>query len=117
MHLFARTLPVRMKGLMASSLLFSSRRGYRVKMHKSALNEAAAAGVLTLAGWDQLCLQGPRGGWLAGCMCVSVFVCACMCVRIVYARSAIVCTWTRVGGVACAYKMKLIVSMHCMPCT
>jgi len=31
-------------------------------MHKSSLNEAAAAGILMLAGWDEKCGQG--GGWV-----------------------------------------------------
>jgi 23S rRNA G2445 N2-methylase RlmL len=34
------------------------RRGYRGRIHKSALNEAAAAGILHLAGWPALAEQG-----------------------------------------------------------
>ena len=33
------------------------RRGWRQAMHRASLNEAAAAGLLILAGWDQLCQQ------------------------------------------------------------
>ncbi len=33
------------------------RRGYRGAMHAAALNEAAAAGVLSLAGWPALCRE------------------------------------------------------------
>ncbi len=39
-------------------------RGYREGMHRSPLNEAAAAGLLLLSGWQHVCEQ--RGGrWLA----------------------------------------------------
>ncbi len=51
-------------GLRVGSVLLSThnprypittpRRGYRDVMHRAALNEAAAAGVLALAGWPQL---------------------------------------------------------------
>lgn len=35
------------------------RRGYRGAMHKAALNESAAAGMLRLAGWHKACdLEG-----------------------------------------------------------
>jgi len=45
------------------------RRGYREKMHKSALNESAAAGILTIAGWGSLCSQ--EGVTLVDPMCGS----------------------------------------------
>ena len=35
------------------------RRGYRDAMHKSPLNEAAAAGILLMAGWKDI--SGPGG--------------------------------------------------------
>jgi hypothetical protein len=37
---------------------FTRRRGYRDVMHKSPLNEAAAAGMLVLGGWPDICKQG-----------------------------------------------------------
>jgi 23S rRNA G2445 N2-methylase RlmL len=37
------------------------RRGYRDRMHRAALNEAAAAGMLMLAGWPQLAAVKPGG--------------------------------------------------------
>lgn len=37
------------------------RRGYRQAMHKASLNESAAAGLLHLAGWHQLCRQEGAG--------------------------------------------------------
>lgn len=43
------------------------RRGYRGAMHAAALNEAAAAGVLALAGWPKLCeAEGARTSDLKG---------------------------------------------------
>lgn len=36
------------------------RRGYRRVVHKAALNEAAAAGLLYIAGWPELAIQGTR---------------------------------------------------------
>jgi hypothetical protein len=70
---------------MTDSLLpFRSRRGYRDVMHRAALNEAAAAGVLALSGWreameaagdgdgafrvrpDMRRKQGPQGPQAAG---------------------------------------------------
>ncbi|CAG9467463.1 unnamed protein product [Pedinophyceae sp. YPF-701] len=33
------------------------KRGYRSVVHKAALNEVAAAGILQLAGWDEICAQ------------------------------------------------------------
>lgn len=33
------------------------RRGYRQAMHRASLNEAAAAGILRMAGWHELCQQ------------------------------------------------------------
>eukprot|EP00892_Ulva_mutabilis_P010337 jgi/Ulvmu1/7676/UM038_0106.1 len=44
------------------------RRGYRGVVHRAALNEAAAAGVLLMAGWPALAAQG---GVLVDCMCGS----------------------------------------------
>ena len=38
------------------------RRGYRDAMHKSPLNEAAAAGILLMAGWKEMSGPGGRGG-------------------------------------------------------
>jgi hypothetical protein len=38
------------------------RRGYRQAMHRAALNEAAAAGILRLAGWGERCKQEGAGG-------------------------------------------------------
>lgn len=43
------------------------RRGYRGAMHAAALNEAAAAGVLALAGWPRLC--GAEGEGTSGSEC------------------------------------------------
>lgn len=45
------------------------RRGYRQAMHRASLNEAAAAGILQLAGWHQACRQ--EGAVLADPMCGS----------------------------------------------
>ncbi|KAL4458935.1 hypothetical protein ABPG75_013800 [Micractinium tetrahymenae] len=45
------------------------RRGYRQAMHRASLNEAAAAGILHLAGWHQACRQ--EGAVLADPMCGS----------------------------------------------
>lgn len=38
------------------------RRGYRDAMHKSPLNEAAAAGILLMAGWKELSSPSGKGG-------------------------------------------------------
>ncbi|GAB4823363.1 hypothetical protein N2152v2_010409 [Parachlorella kessleri] len=46
------------------------RRGYRRAMHRASLNESAAAGILYLAGWDKLCMEGD-GAVLADPMCGS----------------------------------------------
>ncbi|KAK9811854.1 hypothetical protein WJX72_011203 [[Myrmecia] bisecta] len=46
------------------------RRGYRSAMHKASLNESAAAGALTLAGWPELAASNP-GAVLADPMCGS----------------------------------------------
>lgn len=35
------------------------RRGYRSAMHRASLNEAAAAGILQLAGWPAIAAQDP----------------------------------------------------------
>ncbi len=47
------------------------RRGYRRQMHRASLNEAAAAGVLRLAGWHKLMHEdaGTKGG-----RCLFVYV-------------------------------------------
>ena len=37
------------------------RRGYRQAMHRASLNESAAAGILQLAGWHQMCRQEGAG--------------------------------------------------------
>ena len=37
------------------------RRGYRQAMHRASLNEAAAAGLLHMAGWDRLCREEGAG--------------------------------------------------------
>ena len=49
------------------------RRGYRSVMHRASLNEAAAAGVLALAGWTAqaagqrcMCHEGHGGCWHVG---------------------------------------------------
>lgn len=42
------------------------RRGYRQAMHRASLNEAAAGGILRMAGWHRLCRQEGAGacdGW------------------------------------------------------
>ena len=36
------------------------KRGYRGRIHKAALNEAAAAGILLLAGWPAIAERGAR---------------------------------------------------------
>ncbi|PRW59721.1 RNA methylase [Chlorella sorokiniana] len=45
------------------------RRGYRQAMHRASLNESAAAGILYLSGWGELC--GREGAVLADPMCGS----------------------------------------------
>ncbi|PSC76859.1 DNA methylase [Micractinium conductrix] len=45
------------------------RRGYRQAMHRASLNEAAAAGMLYLSGWHELCRQ--EGAVLCDPMCGS----------------------------------------------
>ena len=65
------------------------RRGYREAMHRAPLNEAAAAGILTLAGWPALCKQGVWGGRLVCvcvCVCVRARVCVCVCTPLTLAR-------------------------------
>lgn len=37
------------------------RRGYRAAMHRASLNEAAAAGVLHMAGWPAAAARGGSG--------------------------------------------------------
>lgn len=41
------------------------RRGYRGVVHRAALNESAAAGVLLMAGWPAIAAQGvlPSTSW------------------------------------------------------
>ena len=46
------------------------RRGYRSVMHRASLNEAAAAGILRLAGWHDIVAQDPTAS-IADPMCGS----------------------------------------------
>ena len=47
------------------------RRGYRTAMHASSLNEAAAAGVLSLANWHTLSAsQGENASITGACACL-----------------------------------------------
>ena len=48
------------------------RRGYRGVVHKAALNESAAAGLLYIAGWPELAAQGMLPSLFHHCVPVSL---------------------------------------------
>lgn len=58
MPLFATAFQDRLSIYRDSSGQSLHRRGYRQAMHRASLNEAAAAGCLSLAGWPQLADTG-----------------------------------------------------------
>lgn len=56
------------------------RRGYRGVVHRAALNESAAAGVLLMAGWPAIAAQGvlPSTSWTTDMAPRDASACRCM---------------------------------------
>lgn len=71
MPLFATAFQDRLSIYRDASGASLHRRGYRQAMHRSALNEAAAAGCLYLAGWKDILQRGDGAPVMADPMCGS----------------------------------------------